>query len=256
VNVPAIVPVFYREPRLAETLTDVAALRDRLQLELLVVVDVADPAREAEARAEDDPAVREAGGTALYRVGRRGFGSALRDGFGRAGGDAVIPIMGDCSDRIADIPVMVHVMERDGWDVVAGSRYMKGGRVVGMTTKQRLSHAYSLLIRAAGGPEIHDVSNAFKLYRRSVIESVATVADSFDISVELTVKAAAAGFRVGEIPTVWRNREEGRSHFDYAREVRNYRRWLAFVAKSRRRPRLTGAPGSAAAGAGTTGGER
>ena len=123
---------------------------------------------------------------------------------------------------------------REGWDVVAGSRYMRGGRIVGQTTKQRISHLYSILCRLAGGPRIHDVSNAFKAYRRAVVESVSTVADSFDVSVELTLKAHLAGFRVGEIPTVWTNRREGRSNFAMRTELRNYGRWLLLAL--RRRP--------------------
>jgi dolichol-phosphate mannosyltransferase len=117
---------------------------------------------------------------------------------------------------------------------VGGSRYMKGGGIVGNTAKQRVSRLYSVLMRMAGGPRIHDVSNAFKAYRRSVVGSVRTVADSFDISVELTVKAAIAGFRVGEIPTVWTNRSQGRSNFDFWRELRNYGRWLVLAARSGR----------------------
>src|SRR5206468_965607 len=79
----------------------------------------------------------------------------------------------------------------------------RGGGIVGNTAKQRVSKAYSVLMRLAGGPPIHDVSNAFKAYRRSVVASVPTVADSFDIPVELTVRAALAGSRAGEGPSVW-----------------------------------------------------
>src|SRR5207248_5803643 len=113
----------------------------------------------------------------------------------------------------------------------------RGGGIVGNTLKQRVSRLYSTLVRLAGGPPIHDVSNAFKLYRRTVVESVPTVADSFDISVELTVKAAIAGYRITEIPTVWTNRAEGRSNFDFWKELRNYGRWLVLVAARRRRRR-------------------
>jgi Glycosyl transferase family 2 len=139
----------------------------------------------------------------VYRIGERGFGSAIRRAFREAAGDVMIPIMGDASEDARDVVRLVEAIER-GWDAVAGSRYMRGGGIVGNTWKQRLSGLYSFLVRLAGGPKIHDVSNAFKAYRRSVVESVKTVADSFDISVELTVKAAQAGFRITEIPTCGR----------------------------------------------------
>jgi len=235
VRVTVIVPVLYRELQLERTLSHLARLRPDLDLEILVVVDVPDPSREAEARDANEGVAGPCGARAVYRVGQRGFGSALRLGFTEARGDVMVPFMGDESDRPEDIPLMVRELER-GLDVVAGSRYMRGGKTVGVTTKQRLSHLYSILVRLAGGPNIHDVSNAFKAYRRQVVESVPTEADSFDISVELTVKAALAGFRVGEIPTEWTNRQLGGSNFRVGRELSNYRRWLLLAARGRLRP--------------------
>jgi len=184
----------------------------------------------------------------LYRVGERGFGSALRFAFSHGVGDAFVPFMGDESDRAEDIPRMIEHLER-GYDVVAGSRYMRGGATIGITTKQRLSRLYSLLVRLAGGPRIHDISNAFKAYRRAVVERVSTEASSFDISVELTVKAGLAGFRIGEIPTVWTNRELGSSNFRVSKEFANYWRWLLLAARGRRlgsrRPALPASGGRA-----------
>jgi glycosyltransferase involved in cell wall biosynthesis len=168
----------------------------------------------------------------VYRVGERGFGSALRRGFAEATGEVLIPIMADASDRPEDVVRLAHEIE-GGWDVVAGSRYMRGGGIVGNTTKQRLSRLYSTLLRMAGGPDIHDISNAFKAYHRTVVDSVQTEAESFDISVELTLRAHLAGFRVGEVPTVWTNRKLGASNFNVGREVKNYGRWLLMAARAR-----------------------
>jgi glycosyltransferase involved in cell wall biosynthesis len=231
-KVTVIVPVLYSEPGLAAALGRVASLGDRVDLEILVVVDVPDATREEEARSMNDAVTATPGARVLYRVGERGFGSALRHAFGQASGDVLIPFMGDESDRAEDIPRMIEKLET-GYDVVAGSRYMRGGETIGMTTKQRISQAYSLLVRAAGGLEIHDVSNAFKAYRRAVVETVRTEAESFDISVELTIKAAQAGFRIGEIPTTWTNRAIGASNFRFSREIPNYGRWLALAARGR-----------------------
>jgi glycosyltransferase involved in cell wall biosynthesis len=233
VKISVIVPVLYAEPQLDQTLRRLAAQRPAVDVEILLVIDVPDPAREVEARAANDPLAERYRAVAAYRIGQRGFGSALRHGFSAATGDAMVPFMGDCSDRPEDLPRMAAALE-GGLDVVAGSRYMPGGGIVGNTTKQRLSRAYSVLMRAAGGPRIHDVSNAFKAYRRAVVETVTTQAQSFDISVELPVRAAQAGFRVGEIPTVWTNRELGRSNFRLWDELRHYGRWLALAARGPR----------------------
>jgi len=234
-RVSLVVPVLYREPQLRQTLAGLASIRDRLDLEIVVVVDVPDPSREAEARAENEAAAEGYGARVVYRVGEHGFGSALRRGFAEATGDVLIPMMADLSEDPKDA-VRLAESAAGGWDVVAGSRYMRGGRIVGQTLKQRISHLYSILCRLAGGPRIHDVSNAFKAYRRAVVESVPTVADSFDVSVELTLKAHLAGFRVGEIPTVWTNRQEGSSNFAMRTELRNYGRWLLLALRRRRSP--------------------
>jgi glycosyltransferase involved in cell wall biosynthesis len=247
VKVTVIVPVLYREPQLAKTLGRLDEQRGKIDLEILVVVDVPDASRDQEAREANDPVALNAGARVLYRVGQRGFGSALRYAFDQGTGDAFVPFMGDESDRAEDIPVMVRELDR-GYDVVAGSRYMRGGGTVGITTKQRISRLYSVLVRLSGGPHIHDVSNAFKAYRRQVVERVSTEASSFDISVELTVKAALAGFRIGEIPTVWTNRELGSSNFKVSREVGNYWRWLLMATRGRFRLRSRRPPVPASGG--------
>lgn len=232
VKTSVIVPVLYEEARLRETLTRLERIRERIDLEILLVVDVPDPSREAEARLTNDPVATEVGARVEYRVGERGFGGALRRGFAIAQGEVVVPFMADVCDDPEDIPRLVTTIQQ-GYDVVAGSRYMRGGAVVGNTFKQRLSRLYSILVRMVGGPRIHDISNAFKAYRRSIVRSVSTEAASFDISVELTVKAAAAGFRIAEIPTVWTNRREGKSTFHMRREVSNYGKWLMYALRNR-----------------------
>jgi hypothetical protein len=203
-----------------------------MDLEIVVVVDVPNPDRERVAREENDPIAASAGAIVDYRVGERGFGSALRWGFARATGDVIIPYMGDACDDPADVRRLVELVSR-GWDVVSGSRYMPGGRIVGNSLKQRLSKMYSILVRFAGGPNIHDISNSFKAYRREVVEQISMVANSFDLSVELTLKAARAGFTVTEVPTVWTNRQIGESNFHFWRELRNYGRWLIYALTTR-----------------------
>jgi dolichol-phosphate mannosyltransferase len=233
-----IVPVLYTEPQLGSTLRKLAALRNRVDLEIVLVVDVPAPERETEARSANRQSSEEVEAVELYRIGERGFGSALRDGFANAAGDVLIPFMGDACDNSEDIPRLVAGIER-GLDVVGGARYMNGGGIVGDTAKQRISRMYSWIMRVLGGPPIHDVSNAFKAYRRAVVESVQTEARSFDVSVELTLKAWHLGFRLGEVPTVWTNRREGTSKFRFFRELRNYGRWLLLAGKHRFRGRMS-----------------
>lgn len=227
-----VIPVLNVEPQLKQTVVRLSEIREQCDLEVLLVVDITELGKERVIREENDRVAREAGARVVYRVGERGFGSALRFGFHHAEGEAVIPFMGDACDDPEDIPRLLERMEQ-GWDIVAGSRYMPGGVIVGDTTKQRLSRLYSRLVRLVGGPPIHDVSNAFKAYRRSVVRGIRSVAASYDVSVELTVKAHRAGCRITEIPTVWTNRELGESGFRISSELRRYARWLWLAAGRR-----------------------
>jgi glycosyltransferase involved in cell wall biosynthesis len=231
-NVSAIIPVFYTEPDLERTLERLVPVRQRIDLEIILVVDCPDPGRELECRVETDRLADHFEARVLYGIGERGFGAALRASFPVARGGGVVPFMGNLCDDPDDIPTMVGELAK-GFDVVAGSRYMPEGRIIGNTAKQRLSRLYSMLVCRIAGLPIHDLSNAFKLYRREVVQSVSTVAESFDISVELTLRAARAGFRLSEVPTVWRNREVGHSHFNFSQELRRYWRWLRYAAAGR-----------------------
>jgi glycosyltransferase AglD len=234
VKASVIVPVLYTEPQLEQALRSLERVRSRVPVEIVVVADVPDPSREAKTRGAVDPVAAAAGAVVIYRVGHRGFGSALREGFRHATGDVFIPFMADVCDEPNDIPNLMQAVEK-GFDVVGGSRYLRGGGIVGNTPKQRFSRLYSFLLRRLGGMTIHDISNAFKAYRRSVVESFESVGESFDISVELTLKAARLGYRIGEIPTVWTNRQQGSSKFRFGRELRNYGRWFLY-AVTRRTP--------------------
>jgi dolichol-phosphate mannosyltransferase len=231
-KVSLIVPILYEEAQLPATLEALGHLRQQLDVEILLVVDVPDRSRLEQSRAINDPAAERVGARVIYRDGLRGFGSALREGFARSTGEVMVPFMADQCDNAEDVPRLVKKVE-EGWDVVAGSRYMKGGRIVGNTLKQRLSRVYGLLVRVVGGPKIHDVSNAFKAYRRTVVDRIETVAESFDVSVELTVKAHRAGLSVTEIPTHWTNRQLGVSTWRFRTELRRYARWLLLAAGPR-----------------------
>lgn len=234
--VSVVIPVFYEESMLPGVLARLVDLRTRVDIEILLVVDVPDPSREDEVRSRNDALASRFQCVTLYRIGERGFGSALRKGFENTSGEIIVPMMGDGSDAPEDIPEFVRKIEQ-GWDVVGGSRYMREGRIVGRSLKQVVSRAYSLASLALGGPPILDVSNAFKAYRKLVLMDIDSVSESFDISVELTVKAFAQGYAITQIPTVWTNRAEGRSQFFFWHETSNYWRWLVYVVLARWAPR-------------------
>ncbi len=221
-----LVPVLDYEETLPETIARIRALPSGEAYEIVVIFDVT--------KADWQEKVEQAGGElgerfgvrSIVRTGERGFGSALRAGAAAATGDLVMPVMADLSDDLSVLGAMMSKIEA-GADVVAGARYIKGGGIVGNTAKQRLSLVYSRVASVLTNVGCGDISNSFKMYRRAVWKAVAPESESFDLSAELVIKAAALGYRVDQVPATWVNRQVGRSKFRVYRELVNYGRWLA-----------------------------
>ena len=157
----------------------------------------------------------------------RGAANALRAGFAAATGDVVVTTMADLSDPPQDILRMAELMRREGLAVVAGSRYMRGGsQSGGPWLKRTLSRLGGLSLRWIAGLGTRDATSNFRAYSKSFLERVDIESRTgFEIALELTVKAHAAGLGVGEVPTSWTDRTAGESRFRLWRWLPNYARW-------------------------------
>jgi len=144
----------------------------------------------------------------------------------------VLISMADGSDEPHIVDPMV-ALARDGADVVAASRYMRGGRQIGgPLLKRSLSRIAGLTLHWFAGVPTHDPTNNFKLYRRSFLEATPIESTAgFELALELTVKATLAKRRVAEIPTTWRDRTAGQSNFKLRQWLPHYLHWyrLAFL---------------------------
>lgn len=174
---------------------------------------------------------------------RRGRGAlnAIRSGFDAAEHGAVLVVMADASDRL-DVADRMFAMINDGYDLVCGSRYMHGGRQIGGPRfKRLLSRVAGLSLRYVCRFPTHDVTNSFKMYATRVLRSVTIESTGgFEIGMEITVKAHLAGYRVGEVPTTWTDRNVGQSRFKLWKWLPLYLRWYRLAVFSsllrRRRP--------------------
>jgi dolichol-phosphate mannosyltransferase len=142
-----------------------------------------------------------------------GFGLAVRAGLENFKGDAVAIYMADASDRPEDLIAFFARMESDGVDCVFGSRFIQGGRVVDYPApKLFLNRLANAFIRVAFGLRYNDITNAFKLYRREVIEGVQPLlSHHFNLTVELPLKAIVRGYTYSVVPNHWINRKAGES---------------------------------------------
>lgn len=156
----------------------------------------------------------------------RGALNALKTGLFAARAPYVLVTMADLSDDLDDVDAM-YELARDGADVVAGSRYMRGGgQQGGPLVKRTLSRAAGLSLHFVAGVATHDPTNNFKLYSRKLIHAVRIESTGgFELALELTVKAHLAGFRVAEVPTHWSDRTAGESRFQLRKWLPHYLHW-------------------------------
>ncbi len=143
-------------------------------------------------------------------VAPHGFGRALQRGLATASGDAVVFMMADESDDCRDVVRYWNVL-KEGHDCVFGSRFMKGGGVIDYPrAKLFLNRIANAFIRVLFGIGFNDTTNAFKAYRREVIDGCMPIlSPHFNITVELPLKAIVRGYSWTVIPITWRNRRTG-----------------------------------------------
>jgi dolichol-phosphate mannosyltransferase len=139
-----------------------------------------------------------------------GFGRAISCGLQKISGDAVVIMMADESDDCRDV-VRYWKALNEGWDAVFGSRFIKGGGVIDYPwLKLRLNRIANLFIRLLFGIALNDTTNAFKAYRRTVIEGCQPLLSAhFNLTVEIPLKAIIRGYSWTVLPITWRNRRTG-----------------------------------------------
>ncbi|HLM87005.1 MAG TPA: glycosyltransferase family 2 protein [Solirubrobacteraceae bacterium] len=139
-----------------------------------------------------------------------GFGHAVRAGLDQYTGDAVAIFMADSSDSPSDL-VRYHRALMDGFDCVFGSRFVKGGQTIGYPLpKLALNRLVNLAIRAMFRHGYNDTTNAFKAYRREVIDNIQPLlSNHFNLTVEMPLKAVTRGHTFQVIPITWTNRRLG-----------------------------------------------
>jgi len=142
-----------------------------------------------------------------------GFANALKTGFKGISTDIVVPVMADLCDDLSTIKKMFELVN-EGYDVVCGCRYVKkGARQGGSRLKGFFSRSVGKSLYFLLGLPTCDIANAFKMYRKKVIESIDIKSRGFEISMEIPLKAYFLGFKMTEVPTIWQERTRGESSF-------------------------------------------
>src|SRR5664280_267277 len=232
----AVMPVWNEGERVVPTIRAFAAAV-HTTFELLVVYDMPDDTTMpvVERLSAEIPGLR-----AHRNELGRGVLNAMKAGIAAAQAPYVLITMADGSDEYANVDRMV-ALAQDGADVVAASRYMRGGRQIGgPPLKRLLSRTAGLTLHWFAGVPIHDATNNFKLYSRRFLDATSIESEAgFELALELSVKATLQHRRLAEVPTTWRDRAGGESRFRLRKWLPHYLRWYAVAFRGRLwRPRI------------------
>jgi dolichol-phosphate mannosyltransferase len=204
-----VIPAQNEEGSVGQTVEGIVAAleRERIDYEVLVVDDGSEDgtAGVVAALAERNPRVR-----CRPSHYEKGFGMAIRAGLDLFEGDAVVIAMADASDDPEDL-IRYHRLLEDGWDCAFGSRFVPGAQVHDYPRlKLFINRLANQFIRVLFRHRYNDTTNAFKGYRREVIETISPLLSKhFNLTVEMPLKAIVRGHSYEVIPTSWTNRTSG-----------------------------------------------
>jgi len=150
----------------------------------------------------------------VQNKGLNGFGRAVICGLDAAKGDAMVVFMADQSDSPEDVLVYWNKLN-EGHDCVFGSRFIRGAEVVDYPRfKLFINRIANFIIKTIFRVKLNDTTNAFKAYRRTVVEGCRPlISPHFNLTVELPLKAIVRGFTWTVVPISWRNRTSGTAKF-------------------------------------------
>ena len=147
---------------------------------------------------------------AIKNTGANGFGRTVVMGLDAADGDAVVIMMADESDDCRDVVRYWEILQ-SGVDCAFGSRFMKGGGAIDYPRfKYVMNRLANKFLQTVFGVRLNDTTNAFKGYRKTVIDGCGPlIAPHFNLTVELPLKAIVRGYTWEVLPITWRNRRTG-----------------------------------------------
>src|SRR4051794_7743013 len=204
-----VMPAQNEEGSVGATVEGIVAVLERegVDYEVIVVNDDSEDSTEAVVAAigEGNPRVR------VHRShNERGFGNAIRAGLDVYEGDAVAIVMADASDDPEDL-IRYHRLLEEGYDCAFGSRFMAGAKGHHHPpVKYVVNRLANQFIRILFRHRYNDTTNAFKAYRREVVETIQPLLSKhFNLTVEMPLKAIVRGHSYAVIPTNWTNRTSG-----------------------------------------------
>ncbi len=228
-----VIPAFNEEkniPPLIDSLTNLIN-KERWNAEIVIVDD---NSKDLTGKISDEIARKNKYVKVIHRkTGNNGMGFALRDGTYYAKGKYIIWTMADRSDKLETFPKILKKLKQ-GYDMVFGSRYMKGGSRGELDLlKAFLSSTYTRLCRVLFGIKVHDITNAFRGFKKELSENIKLESGDYAISPEFAIKAHLKKYRLGEVPTSYNFRKEGTPKFKISKMFFRYTKQLLLFFKDK-----------------------
>lgn len=160
----------------------------------------------------------------------RGPSGAIRTGFRKARGEKILVTMADLCDDLRIVDRMCKLVPKNA-DIVCPSRYCKGGgEIVESKYKALFPRTAGFILKLLTGINTSDPTNSYKLYSKKLIDSLdikSTV--SFSVTLEIVSKAHCLNKNIHEIPTVWHDRQHGKTNFKILPSIIMYTPWFSFA---------------------------
>ncbi len=201
-----IIPAYLEGANLPDLLPQIQTAAAALTPDYEIVI------LDTETPMDDTPTVCAAMGVRhVPRQGGNQYGDAIRTGIREAQGKYLLCMDADGSHSPSYFASMW--AQRDGFDIVIGSRYAPGGKTENPAVLIWMSYLVNLTFRVAFSIRAKDVTNSFRLYRRSVLTPLRLESSDFDILEEILIKAVThrPPARITEVPVTFERRKAGES---------------------------------------------
>lgn len=211
VEISIVVPTYNESENIENLLSAVSRTLKGYDYEIIIVDDSSPDgtAKIVKRIITEDDRIR-----LLIRAGKLGLGSAILDGFKMAKGNYFLMIDADLSHRPEDIKHLID--SRKGADIVIGSRYINGGRIVGWPVKRKfISKVATVLVKIMFNLSVKDPVSGFALYKKEAIEHLDGKLRPIGYKLLLEVLAKSPGLTVVEIPITFINRKTGQSKLGF-----------------------------------------
>ncbi len=232
-NISIIIPVYHEEKNIVEVLTKIKNSVQTPHSILIIYDNTSDPTYSVVKKYQKKSKKNNIFLTKNSTGNGKGVMNAIKTGFSLAKSEYIVVLMADLSDDISQIDKMYKLIV-SGYDIVCASRYMKGGeKIGGPVLKTILSKIAGLSLYYLFRIPTHDSTNAFKMYRRAIFNNITIQSTGgFEYSLEIIVKSFKKGYKITEIPTKWRDREEGKSNFKLLKWIPEYIKWYVRILRN------------------------